>query len=1545
MKCANKSSKDWKDLANEVGGPEATRAYELNDNEIPSVEYGKDILKNGVVTFVDNVDPIKHNNIVEHKILSKRLTYVKDARERLDDLSPEMIIKDDSMTVNGYPIFTDTTNKTREELESIIDKNRDKFIDEEKILNEKISRLDKVNPDSQYYKNAIPSHSIETLDGVPKGITSDPIASDFHSPAHALHVADGLVKAFAKHTDLHFTVRENFTSPDAGSIINNNGIVEIEINPLLMKGDTIYHEFGHFYVDAIGYKTPIIQRGIEQLINTPLAETIKLRHPELTKEQFEKELLTTAIGTKAEMLFKNPKALADWNFWINRLHRAFNDILNKITNGKYGSNTDVAMKLAADLVNGRIGEHLIGTLSSYKQRQTAQDHMERAMDANLKYLNRFEKNLTSLIHEYADQHDYVKREKQFLVDLKFAELVTKQDFTQITQALSKVLQHELSYTRPLIKRLESYDSMFYERNQTIEHLNRDQRQDLMDAMHGARLFMAGFSEIDNIRNITQEHFDNLQGIIDSPDSSALDKLNADVYLKEMTNYVNTIEEAKGLVRNNLDTLTQLFNDVKPKINTWAMRYSFNPNAKALGERALGTIQEDVGMIAARLDPLVKSSHVFAASIAKRVQMQLALKSMKVKALHREYEDSKDALKGTNPRIILDSKNRIVSKYNTDKFDEDLRIKLSRIEPDTPYYYQELHKFIDDNTERSINPETGEKYTNEELVNIITDKHNTLDDAGFEQWVSKNFKSGRDNEYIPKYTGDYSNIKDTYLNKEWTNIHKKGNEHIKQYYDTVTRMFGELSEGYNIAQAKGMLAAIANDDFAKETKKIRNEERKVTGKQEVITYMNAAEEPVHQLPFKYIGMLNSKDYIEIPDKPSDESVAHFEHRALSIINNSGKTEGITFDTLDQVFEKNREIARENVIRHGKAVNTDLHEVIPMWIESVMTHHYIKEIENELRLSLFDLKTNPVTRRGKVLNQVMMSGTTDVDGNPEAALFPGMSSEIYNQAVKYIEMQVYGKMITPGKYNELLKGTKNYVSMLGMGYNVFANVKNITRGGAILAAESLGGVMFDKSELHEGFKEWSKGVMSYLGDANVFGKKGNTSKASSFQNALIKFIPIIHSFNERMERSDDAGVNAAYVKKILTSTAFVGQEIGSHMLQNAVMFAMTLSHRAMKVDGKYRFVTKYDLNNLRMKQTDLKNTPEENAAIIAENKATKISIDEEFAQLPRLKDMVEFNSKTGYMNVKSEYKDMATDEALAQFQLRVIAANHDIHGIYDAANRGVAEQSLVMAMALQFRKFMRQGWTTRFGYRGGLLHILPSWDESTQTENVGTYKAMGKFLFNTPISEDTRAMAKEMFSTGNPMAVAHTIGNIMGDYAKFVTNSSIYWHMLTPTEQAGVKRSAAEVATMGILFAGMIAGLKYRSASEDRKKNAALNFAIYQLDAVRTELMAFVPVYGWMANGKQIMANPTATFGMMSSIGKIVGDVMSYPFQSDKQRVFQGGDHKHLSKLGVHVGNLIPGWIVINRLKALGEGNYKAYSLMDGVQVTPASTVAPSQDNTN
>jgi hypothetical protein len=101
-------------------------------------------------------------------------------------------------------------------------------------------------------------------------------------------------------------------------------------------------------------------------------------------------------------------------------------------------------------------------------------------------------------------------------------------------------------------------------------------------------------------------------------------------------------------------------------------------------------------------------------------------------------------------------------------------------------------------------------------------------------------------------------------------------------------------------------------------------------------------------------------------------------------------------------------------------------------------------------------------------------------------------------------------------------------------------------------------------------------------------------------------------------------------------------------------------------------------------------------------------------------------------------------------------------------------------------------------------------------------------------------------------------------------------------------------------------------------------LYQLSASQTELAAYTPIYGWFNESAKIVANPTATYGLMVNSYKLAKQAFMYPFVSDEKNHFQGGYYNDRLKVEVYAGRMIPGYNVFLRIQAL-DSQKTAYKL--------------------
>lgn len=73
----------------------------------------------------------------------------------------------------------------------------------------------------------------------------------------------------------------------------------IRLNPETFRTDTVYHEFGHLFVDLLGIDNPLVQEALKQIRNSDVLEEVQIKYPELTQEEAEMEALVTVLGRKA----------------------------------------------------------------------------------------------------------------------------------------------------------------------------------------------------------------------------------------------------------------------------------------------------------------------------------------------------------------------------------------------------------------------------------------------------------------------------------------------------------------------------------------------------------------------------------------------------------------------------------------------------------------------------------------------------------------------------------------------------------------------------------------------------------------------------------------------------------------------------------------------------------------------------------------------------------------------------------------------------------------------------------------------------------------------------------------------------------------------------------------------------------------------------------------------------------------------------------------------------------------------------------------------
>jgi len=91
-------------------------------------------------------------------------------------------------------------------------------------------------------------------------------------------------------------------------------------------------------------------------------------------------------------------------------------------------------------------------------------------------------------------------------------------------------------------------------------------------------------------------------------------------------------------------------------------------------------------------------------------------------------------------------------------------------------------------------------------------------------------------------------------------------------------------------------------------------------------------------------------------------------------------------------------------------------------------------------------------------------------------------------------------------------------------------------------------------------------------------------------------------------------------------------------------------------------------------------------------------------------------------------------------------------------------------------------------------------------------------------------------------------------------------------------------------------------EDKTKLLAL--IVYQADRLKTELIAYTPVWGWWAEGKKLWTHPLPAYRNPTVLLKIMWQTVNLPFMDEKDTRFKGGQYYGENKLRVWINQMIP-----------------------------------------
>lgn len=404
-----------------------------------------------------------------------------------------------------------------------------------------------------------------------------------------------------------------------------------------------------------------------------------------------------------------------------------------------------------------------------------------------------------------------------------------------------------------------------------------------------------------------------------------------------------------------------------------------------------------------------------------------------------------------------------------------------------------------------------------------------------------------------------------------------------------------------------------------------------------------------------------------------------------------------------------------------------------------------------------------------------------------------------------------------YAKTLDAIKDYTGLLGLGFNVFSTISNLTVGKLQQWIEAAGGEYFT-------FKDYAKAVTQYstlmpgcLAEMNSPVKK----------NKLSLLIQMFDPMGDYYESLRDPSFSKSAVSRILGNgvLAYIGMNAGEHILHCQTMLAILNNIKltdtktgekislydaleVREVDGIYKLVLK---ENLAYERELIDNTG--NAKT---NKNYGRPVRDENGKI-----------KTEQVMLK-DLKDNTTQRYIMRQKRKVRKVNDSLNGAFSANDKGAIHKKAVGRLVMQFRQWMTAHYMRRFA-KAHYDADLEQWREGYYTTVVKTLSQMWK---------ESRK-------------------------AKMMTLK--YYNVLSEHEKANLRRATAEISE----FLTLMVLVRLGGRVKDRDRSWLDKMALYQIRRMYLEVGASMPVNeGFFSNIFTLLQSPAASISTFEKISKVI-----------------------------------------------------------------------------
>lgn len=416
-------------------------------------------------------------------------------------------------------------------------------------------------------------------------------------------------------------------------------------------------------------------------------------------------------------------------------------------------------------------------------------------------------------------------------------------------------------------------------------------------------------------------------------------------------------------------------------------------------------------------------------------------------------------------------------------------------------------------------------------------------------------------------------------------------------------------------------------------------------------------------------------------------------------------------------------------------------------------------------------------------------------------------------------------------KLIDTIKDYTGLVGLGFNIFSNISNVTVGTLQQFIEASAGEYFTWKDYAKALWQYRELVVEHLAELNSPLKK----------NKLSLLIQMFDPTGEQFESYRESRFYKNPVARILGNgvLAYLGQNAGEHELHCTTMLAMFNNIKLHDKDNPSKTISLYDalevkegedgISRLELKkgytyeqvQYDNTGTPKRNKNYGRPLRDEKGKIIKKQILLEKSNDIQTF---------------------LFKQKGRIHYVNNALNGAFSADDKGAIHRRAVLRLVMQFRQWMPAHYSRRFAAE----HYVAALDQRVE----GYWRTVGRIM-----QQATKEIAQ---------------GKL---------NFARMFETLSDHEKANVKRALTEVG----MFAFLSAIIRLCGRVKDRDRSWLDKMFLYQLNRMKLELGASFPGLQMFDNMMSILQSPTASLNTFENLRNLLNvsnmfdEVESGPYQ--------------------------------------------------------------------